>query len=93
MTEKRSLSFQRQCVEHLIALHRDEDDSIIDGAKQAALTIGWIERREELIKMLEQLRKDNPELYNMFVYVTRAFPGASIADIRSTDRMAQEAGL
>lgn len=93
MTEKRSLSFQRQCVEHLIALHRDEDDSIIDGAKQAALTIGWIERREELIKMLEQLRKDNPELYNMFVYLTRAFPGASIADIRSTDRMAQEAGL
>ena len=93
MTEKRSLSFQRQCVEHLIALHRDEDDSIIDGAKQAALTIGWIERREELIKMLEQLRKDNPELYNMFVYLTRAFPGASIADIRSTDRMPEEAGL
>ena len=93
MTEKRSLSYQRQCVEHLIALHSEEDDSIIDGAKQAALTVGWIERREELIKMLEQLRKDNPELYNMFVYLTRAFPGASIADIRSTDRMAQEAGL
>lgn len=28
-----------------------------------------------------------------FVYLTRAFPGASIADIRSTDRMAEEAGL
>ena len=93
MTEKRSLSFQRQCVEHLIALHRDEDDSIIDGAKQAALTIGWIERREELIKMLEQLRKDNPELYNMFVYLTRAFPGASISDIRATEDLAREAGL
>ena len=93
MTEKRSLSYQRQCVEHLIALHSEEDDSIIDGAKQAALTVGWIERREELIKMLEQLRKDNPELYNMFVYLTRAFPGASIADIRSTDHMAEEAGL
>lgn len=93
MTEKRSLSFQRMCIEHLIALHSDQDDTIIDGAKQAALTVGWIERREELIKMLEKLRTDNAELYNTFVFLSRAFPGATIADIRSTEAMAQEAGL
>lgn len=93
MTEPRSLAFMRQAVEHLIALHSDADDTIIDGAKQAALTIGWIERREDLIKMIEKLRVDNPGLYDTFVYLSRTFPGMSIADIRATEKLAEDMGL
>jgi len=86
-----SLSAQAASCRHLLS-HAPSAE-IRACVEQAIKTLEWIERREELIKMLEQLRKDNPELYNMFVYVTRAFPGASISDIRSTDRIAEEAGL
>lgn len=85
MTERRSLAFMRQCIEHLIALHSDEDDTILDGAKQAALTIGWIERREDLIKMIEALRTDDPHLYDMFVHITGAFPGAKLSAVRDIE--------
>lgn len=87
----RDLSAQIASLRHLLTLAQSEE--IRACVEQAIKTLEWIARREELIKMLEQLRKDNPELYNMFVYLTRAFPGASIADIRSTDRVAEEAGL
>ena len=87
----RDLSAQAASLRHL--LQSAESDEIRACVEQAIKTLEWIARREELIKMLEQLRKDNPELYNMFVYLTRAFPGASIADIRSTDHMAEKAGL
>jgi len=59
-----SLSNQRRCVEHLIALHRRsvDDDTILDGAKQAALTLAWLERRAELVKAIDALDKAAPEL-------------------------------
>lgn len=91
MSERRSLAFMRQCVEHLIALHSDEDDTILDGAKQAALTIGWIERREDLIKMLETLRTDDPQLYDLFVHLTSSFPGVQLSAVR--DIQAERIGL
>ncbi len=94
MTTKRSLAYQRMAVEDLIARVGDDPDcTVIEAAKQAALTIAWIERREELIKMIEKLRKDNPDLYDLFVEFTTRFPGASLADIRATEREAERAGL
>lgn len=86
-----SLSAQASSCRHLLS-HAPSAE-IRSCVEQAIKTLEWIERREELIKMLEQLRKDNPELYNMFVYLTRAFPGASISDIRATEDLAREAGL
>ncbi len=86
-----SLSAQAASCRHLLS--HAQSAEIRSCVEQAIKTLEWIERREELIKMLEQLRKDNPELYNMFVYLTRAFPGASISDIRATEDLAREAGL
>lgn len=86
-----SLSAQAASCRHLLTYAPSAE--IRSCVEQAIKTLEWIERREELIKMLEQLRKDNPELYNMFVYLTRAFPGASISDIRATEDLAREAGL
>ncbi|MFM7010622.1 MAG: hypothetical protein ACKO0Z_15055 [Betaproteobacteria bacterium] len=78
----RSLSFQRSCIEHLIALHsKDVENTIIDGAKQAALTIGWIERQAEVLRMLDTLRKERPEIFGIMCEVARVFPGSQIADV------------
>lgn len=82
MTEKRSLSFQRQSIEHLIALCHEEGDTIIEGAMQAALTIGWIERHGEVVKMHETLRRERPELYAIMKSIVEAFPGAKIDGIK-----------
>ncbi|MGL5736679.1 MAG: hypothetical protein ACRCYS_17585 [Beijerinckiaceae bacterium] len=83
MSNPRSLSMQRQCVEHLIALcDNSADATVIEGAKQAALTIGWIERRGELLRMLETLRQERPELYVAMNDIATTFPGVKISDVR-----------
>jgi hypothetical protein len=75
-----SLANQRSCVEHLIALHRRsvDDDTILDGAKQAALTLAWLERRAELVKAIDALDKAAPELARLLLDA----PGTQIADVR-----------
>lgn len=85
MSEKRSLAFQRQSVEHLIALYGREDDTILDGAKQAALTLGWLERQGELLKMWDHLRRQRPDLYETMQGILLAFPGATLEDVRDAD--------
>lgn len=80
MSEKRSLAFQRSCVEHLIALHRDESDSILEGAKQAALTLAWMEKRGELLRELVRLEREAPDLSALL----REMPDARIVDVRQT---------
>lgn len=82
MTEKRSLSFQRQSIDHLIALCPNESDTIIDGARQAALTIGWLERQGELLRMLDELRRQRPELFLVMNSIASEFPGARIEKIK-----------
>lgn len=82
MSDHKSLSFQRSTIEHLIALHNDEESTIISGAKQAALTIGWLERHGELLKMWDALRRDNPELFTVMHRIATEFPGAKIHSIR-----------
>lgn len=75
---RRSLSFQRQCVEHFIALSRDADDTVTEGAKQACLTLAWFEKRQELVRELIRLETAAPELAELL----RQFPGAQLSAIR-----------
>ena len=85
MTNPRSLSYQRQCIEHLLALHGNGDDTIVDGAKQAALTIGWLERQAELLRMWDALRKQRPDLFAIMSEIANTFPGARIEDVREVE--------
>ena len=84
MREKLSLSFQRQCVEHLIALCHEENSTVVEGALQAALTLGWLERHGEALKMLEVLRRERPDLYATMRVIASEFPGVKIDGIRET---------
>ena len=81
-----SLAFQRQCIEHLIALHPGEDSSFIDGAKKAALTLAWFERREEMTRAVVALDKAEPGLAALF----EAFPGSRIAHVHDTTPQQEE---
>lgn len=80
-----SLTNQRSCVEHLIALHRNTlkgdvaiYDTVLEGAKAAALTLAWLERRAELVKAIAALDTAAPELARLLLDA----PGATIADVR-----------
>ncbi len=75
-----SLANQRACVEHLIALHRRsvDADTILDGAKKAALTLAWLERRAELVREIARLDEAEPELARMLLEM----PAMKIADVR-----------
>jgi hypothetical protein len=77
---KYSIAQQRQAVEHLIALtHEDVSTSVVQAAQQGALTLAWLERRAELMRALDRLERERPDLVDLF----REFPGAEIADVRS----------
>lgn len=79
MSEKPSISFARQCVEHLIALAgNDAARSVTDGAKYAATVLAWLERRAELVRAVEDLDRRAPDLAKILL----DFPGAKIADVR-----------
>jgi len=77
---KYSIAQQRQAVEHLIALHHnDEPTTVISAAKQLVLTAAWLESRAELLRALDRLERERPDLVDLF----REFPGAEIADVRA----------
>ena len=70
-------------VEHIIALvENDVGGTIVDAAKHAALTLGFLERHKELTDMLRRLHAEAPEVFKALSEITKAFPGASIADVR-----------
>ena len=86
MSEKRSLSFQREAVEIFIARGSfGMSEDIIEAAKQACLTIGYFERRQELLRMLIKLERDHPELAASMRAIADAFPGVEISDVRDLD--------
>ena len=87
----RDLSAQIASLRHLLTFANS--DEIRACAQQALQTLEWIERREDLIKMIEKLRNDNPGLYDTFVYLSRTFPGMSISDIRATEKLTEDMGL
>ena len=72
-----SLSFQRQSIEHLIPACEKTDPQLVPALKAAALTIGWIERRAELIREIDRLEREAPELAE----ILRTLPGTRIVDI------------
>jgi hypothetical protein len=76
---KYSIAQQRQAIEHLIALQKDDTPmSVASMAKQGALTLAWLERRQELMRALDRLERERPDLVDLF----REFPGTEIADVR-----------
>ena len=75
---KYSIAQARQAIEHLIA--RNEDGStIIDAARQGALILAWLERREELLKAVDRLDRSRPDLVDLF----KAFPGTDIVNFHN----------
>lgn len=78
MSDKRSLSAQRQAVEHIIALCPDAGETIIEAAKQACLSIAWIERRADLVREMARLDKAEPALAVLLSQI----PDLKISDIR-----------
>lgn len=68
-----TISQQRQAVEGLLAFAKVGSETEL-AARQAALTLAWIERRSELVKEVERLDREAPELLS----VLKEFPGAKI---------------
>ena len=75
---KYSITQQRQALEHLIALNT-YNETVTLAATQGVLTLAWLERRAELMKALDRLERQRPDLVDLF----REFPGAEIADVRA----------
>jgi hypothetical protein len=70
---------QRGAVEHMIAAAESAGiTTALEPARQAVLTLAWLERRRELMKALDRLERERPDLVDLF----REFPGAQIADVR-----------
>lgn len=82
MSNTTSLAMQRQCVEHLLAFAEsragDMSASVIEGCRQAVLSLAWIERRQDLIKALDRMERHRPDLAEIF----KEFPNAEIVDVR-----------
>ena len=80
MTAPPSLSFQRQCLEHLIALGATQvSDDVLEGARRGVLTLAWVERRQELLRALVELDRRAPALADIF----RQWPEARIEEVRT----------
>lgn len=80
-----SIPLARQSIEHLIALHEIHSDgsmqTICANAKHGCVVLAWLERRQELMRALENLERQRPDLVDLF----REFPGAQILDVRGGD--------
>lgn len=79
-----SIAMARQSIEHLIALCETHSDgsmqAICNQAKHGAVVLAWLERRQELMRALDRLERERPDLVDLL----NAFPGAQIADVRDT---------
>jgi len=75
---KYSIARQRQAIEHLIARAGKEQIDLHEPARQGALVLAWLERRQELMKALDRLERERPDLVDLL----QKFPGAQIADVR-----------
>jgi len=79
---KSSLTQQREAVEALINLAIDNDNdarpNTIEDAKQAVLTLAWLERKESLVRELARIEREAPEIARALV----EWPGLQIAGVR-----------
>ena len=74
----RTLSAQRQAIEHCLAalesLSKGEYEDHLAVARQGCLTLGWFERRQELVRRVADLDKAAPGLAALL----ETFPDARI---------------
>lgn len=79
-----SIALARKSIEHLIALYEANENgtnhSVCANAKHGAVILAWLERRQELMKALDRLERERPDLVDLL----NAFPGAQIADVRDS---------
>lgn len=78
-----SIALARQNIEHLIAMAESSKivhpGSILEASRAGVLILAWLERRQELMRALDRLERERPDLADLF----REFPGSQIADVRS----------
>lgn len=85
MSDVRSLEFQQSCVTHLIALcEKIADDTVLDGARQAAKSLAWLNKRANLTRELVRLERDRPDLAKSFYAIFASFPQARVEDVRNS---------
>lgn len=82
MSQRRSLPFQAACIRDVISYARTE--STRDGLEGALATIEWLEKHADLIRMHQQLRLGNPQLFEALHAVATVFPGAQVVDVRGS---------
>jgi hypothetical protein len=80
---KPSLALQRQSLEHVLAVAGCHPADLVspeikEACRIGILTLAWLERRQELMKALDRLERERPDLVDLF----REFPGSQIADVR-----------
>lgn len=70
---KCSIAMARQSIEHLIALHEKEGSlsTICEQARHGASILGWLDRRQDLVRAVAALEKEQPDIAEIF----RTFPG------------------
>lgn len=69
----RSLAQQISCIRHCIA-SADVNDEVRAGAEAGLASLAWIERNVEIIREVQRLMTETPEIITFL----RAFPGAQI---------------
>lgn len=76
MKQQVSISMARQAMEHVLA-GSDADEEIIAKARHGCVVLGWLEKRQDLVKSIAALDKARPDLRAAL----DVFPGAEITDI------------
>ena len=86
----RNLEHQAAATRHMLngGAMTPELIACVEGIIKSAL---WMAKGELVLKELKRLMDDDPDLFQTLRELIGM--GASIADIRSMDRMAEEAGL
>jgi hypothetical protein len=74
---KYSITQARQAIEHVTQAYADEG-TIVEAAREGVRILAWLERRQELMRALDRLERERPDLVDLL----NAFPGAQIADVR-----------
>lgn len=79
---KPSLADQREAVEALIFLATQDNaqphGAMVAVARQAVLTLAWLERKENLIRELDRIERDAPEISAAL----KQWPGLQITGVR-----------
>lgn len=77
-----TLTEQREAVEALIFLATQDNaqphGTMVAAARQAVLTLAWLERKENLVRELVRLEREAPDVARALV----EWPGLQIAGVR-----------